>query len=108
MQAGLISFLDKFNNLQAVRIIRINFSVVVTHFTLFTDKVQIDKITDYFHCGVTLDVQLIGEVVEAFEICCVMLSTTALASGLRNLYTFLPLVESRIFLSFVILSYNFC
>ena len=60
MQAGLISFLDKFNNLQAVRIIRINFSVVVTHFTLFTDKVQIDKITDYFHCGVTLDVQLIA------------------------------------------------
>ena len=67
MQAGLISFLDKFNNLQAVRIIRINFSVVVTHFTLLTDKVQIDKITDYFHSGVTLDVQLIGEIVETFE-----------------------------------------
>ncbi|MEI3033657.1 MAG: hypothetical protein V8T26_02440 [[Eubacterium] siraeum] len=67
MQAGLISFLDKSDNLKAVGIICINVSVVVAHFTLFTNKAQINKITDYFHCGVTLDVQLIGEVVEAFE-----------------------------------------
>ena len=67
MQAGLISFLDKSDNLKAVGIICINVSVVVAHFTLFTDKTQIDKIADYFHCGVTLDAQFIGEIGKAFE-----------------------------------------